>query len=71
MGASKREQKALSLLPFLTPLLREAAERSNTLKGGNKKRYWANVSEVFFQRHDATTGFLRRAKRDMGLSLAR
>ena len=70
-GASFREAKSSSLLAFLRPPLREAAERSSSLKGWSKKRYWANVSEVFFQSHDATTRFLRKVKREMGLSLAR
>ena len=36
-----------------------------------KKRYWANVSYVFFQSEDAARKLLRRAKREFGLSLAR
>ena len=37
------------------PLVREAAERSSSLQGWSKKRYWANVSDVFLsepRRHD-------------------
>ena len=41
------------------------------MKRWSKKRYWANVSEVLFQRQDAAREFLRRAKREIGLSLAR
>ena len=36
-----------------------------------EKRYWANVSEVFFHSEDAARKLLRRAKREVGLSLAR
>ena len=36
-----------------------------------KKRYWANVSEVFVHSEDAARKLLRRAKREVGLSLAR
>ena len=45
----------MSRLAFLRPLVREAAERSSSLKGWIKKRYWANVSDFFFsepRRHD-------------------
>ena len=36
-----------------------------------KQLYWANVSEVFFQSEDAARKLLRRAKREVGLSLGR
>ena len=71
LWASPRRRKTSSLLAFLRPLLREATERSSSLKRWSKKRYWANVSEVLFQRQDAARKFLRRAKREIGLSLAR
>ena len=38
----------MSRLAFFRPLVREAAERSSSLKGWSKKRYWANVSDAFF-----------------------
>ena len=41
------------------------------MKRWSQKRYWANVSDVLFQRQDAAGKFLRRAKREIGLSLAR
>ena len=55
----------------MKPLLRAACEKSNSFKKRNKKRYWATVSEVFFQSEDAARKLLRRAKREFGLSLAR
>ena len=36
-----------------------------------EKRYWANVSEVFFHSEDAALKLPRRAKREVGRSLAR
>ena len=36
-----------------------------------EKRYWANVSDVFFQSRDAARRKRRRTKREVGLSLAR
>ena len=36
-----------------------------------EKRYWANVSDVFFQSRDAARRKRRRTKREFGLSLAR
>ena len=36
-----------------------------------EKRYWANVSEVFFHSADAARKLPRRAKREVGRSLAR
>ena len=71
MEPRPEEQKSSSLLAFLRLLLREATERSNSWKRRNKKRYWANVSEVFFQSQDAARKLLRRAKREFGISLAR
>ena len=59
------------MLAFLRPLLREACEKSSSFKRRSKKRYWANVSDVFFQSEDAARKLLRRAKREFGLSLAR
>ena len=61
----------MSLLAFLAPLPRAAAERRMTLKRRMEKRYWANVSDVFFRGEDAALKLLRRAKREVGLSLAR
>ena len=61
----------MSLLAFLRPLLREATEKSRSFETRMEKRYWANVSEVFFHSEDAALQLLRRAKREVGVSLAR
>ena len=41
------------------------------MKRRSRKRYWATVSEFFFQSEDAARKLLRRAKREFGLSLVR
>ena len=68
---AQRSKNRQGLLAFLRPLLREASEISSSWKRRSKKRYWANVSDVFFQSEDAARKLLRRAKREFGLSLDR
>ena len=57
------EQKTLSLLAFLRPLLREATERSSNFNTTMKKRYWANVSQASTQSEDTERRVLTRTKR--------
>ena len=60
-----------SLLAFLMPLAGESIERSSSLKRRSQKRYWGNVSDVFFQSQSAARSVPRRAKMTSGAVLPR